>query len=75
MVKYDGQTYASEDDIPDFGSIEVTSFEGDIRHYQGLATDVPKLPHYCGQGSDYFCLDTQEVYIFHKKLDTWVQIA
>lgn len=52
MIKYDGQTYADESEIPDFGSIVCVNVVGDKREYIGYVTDESKLPKYDNLGND-----------------------
>lgn len=79
---YDGQTYYPGDSLPDLGNWVCTSVrkndnnEFNIRNYEGLSTDIDKLPHYenLGTGSSALCLDTGDFYKYEKSTDTWYKI-
>lgn len=79
---YDGQVYYPGEELIDLGTWVCTSVDrnGDgrlnIRNYEGLSADVPKLPHYIdlGTGSSALCLDTGDFYKYEKSTDTWYQI-
>lgn len=73
-VKQDGQFYDANENIPDLGSLVCTSSEGNIRHYEGLSTDLSKLPHYVDTGSSFLASDTGDFYKFEKSTDTWYAI-
>ena len=76
MIKFDGQLYESEKDIPDLGSWECVESEGNKRQYWGLSADVSKLPKYdnLATGSSALCLDTGDVYGYHAKTKTWYPV-
>lgn len=67
----DGQWYKKGDEIWDLGSFVAVEVEGNQRHYEGFSADVGKLPHYAESGSSALCLDTGQVYKYHKPTDTW----
>ena len=46
VMVVDGQTYNPGDTLPDLGSLVCVDANGNIRDYEGLLTDVSKLPHY-----------------------------
>ena len=73
MVVYDGQTYESQDQVPDLGSWECVDVEGTKRKYYGLSHDVDKLPKYDNLGTGYcaLCVDTQAMYVYHAPTKTW----
>ena len=73
VIEHDGHFYAKHDDIPDLGSWECVSAEGHVRNYQGLSSDVAKLPKYedLGAGSTAMCLDSGDLYLYHAKSKTW----
>lgn len=75
ITVYDGHTYQAGEEIPDLGSFECTSTDGNIRSYSGLAADVDKLPKYddLGTGSSAQCLDTGDFYYYHAQTKTWYQ--
>lgn len=73
-VIFDGIKYNPGDELPDLGSWVCTAAEGMTRKYEGLSKDVGKLPHYVLTGSTALCLDTTEVYVFHKPMDTWYKL-
>lgn len=71
----DGQTYRDGEEIWDLGSLVCTSTDpGGIRHYEGLAKDKDKLPHYVETGSSCLMLDTGDYYKYEKTTDTWYLI-
>ena len=73
----DGQTYKSGDELPDLGSLVCVSSDGNMRDYEGLLSDVSKLPHYVESGSSALLYDGQgntEVYEFHKPTNTWYKL-
>lgn len=51
-----------------------TDARGMVRDYEGLSKDVSKLPHYVESGSSALCLDTSELYEYHKPTDTWYKL-
>lgn len=79
---YDGQTYYPGDSLPDLGSWICTSVDRNadsipnIRNYEGLSTDISKLPHYknLGTGSSALCLDTGVLYKYEKSIDKWYEL-
>ena len=73
----DGQTYKSGDELPDLGSLVCVSSDGNMRDYEGLLSDVSKLPHYVESGSSALLYDGQgntEVYEFQKPTNTWYKL-
>lgn len=70
-IEFDGQLYKPGDEIPNLGSFVATSVDGKIRNYDGLSSDVDKLPHYVETGSSAYCIDTGDIYIYEKKSDIW----
>ena len=73
----DGQTYKPGDTLPDLGSLVCVDANGNRRDYEGLLTDVSKLPHYVESGSSALLYDGQgntEVYEFHKPTNTWYKL-
>lgn len=79
---FDGQIYNPGESLPDLGSWVCTSVdrndngEYNIRNYEGLSTDVSKLPKYTnlGTGSSALCLDTGDFYKYEKSTNKWYQI-
>lgn len=71
IILQDGQYYQKGDEVWNLGTWVATEINGSVRHYKGLAADVPKLPHYAGTGSTAECLDTGDVYKYEKKTDRW----
>lgn len=67
----DGQTYLPGEEIWDLGSWVCVESNGNQRDYEGLSTDVSKLPHYVDSGSSALCLDTGDYYKYHKPSDKW----
>lgn len=47
----DGKTYQPGEEIWDLGSFACVDVRGNIRSYEGLSSDISKLPHYVGTGS------------------------
>lgn len=75
-VVIDGQFYKQGDEIWDLGSFVATSVSGQIRNYEGLSSDVSKLPKYddLGTGSSAFCIDTGDLYKYEKTTKTWYKL-
>ena len=72
----DGVEYNKGDEIWDLGSFVAVEARGMMRSYEGLSKDAPgKLPHYVSSGSSAFCLDTGDMYKFHKQTDSWYLIT
>lgn len=74
IMTVDGQTYRPGDEIWDLGSFVCVSANGNQRDYEGLSVDISKLPHYVDSGSSALCLDTAELYEYHKPTDTWYKL-
>lgn len=73
----DGQTYYPGDTIPDLGSLVCVEAVGNKRSYEGLLTDVSKLPHYVETGSSALLFDgngNTELYEFHKPTNKWYKL-
>lgn len=70
----DGIFYNVGDEIWDLGSFVAVDSNGMQRDYEGLSKDISKLPHYVESGSSAFCLDTSEIYEYHKPTDTWYKL-
>lgn len=68
-VKIDGRIYNPGDEIPDLGNWEQVEGGG----YQGFSNEVDKLPHYAPAGTTAMCLDTNTMYTYHQKTDTWIK--
>lgn len=75
-VVIDGQFYKQGDEIWDLGSFVSTSVSGQIRNYEGLSSDVSKLPKYddLQTGSSAFCIDTGDLYKYEKTTKTWYKL-
>lgn len=75
-VVIDGQFYKQGDEIWDLGSFVATSVSGQIRNYEGLSSDVSKLPKYddLQTGSSAFCIDTGDLYKYEKTTKTWYKL-
>lgn len=75
-VTKDGHTYEAGQEIPDLGSFVATSVNGLIRNYEGLSTDVSKLPKYddLGTGSSAFCLDNGDFYKYESTTKKWYKV-
>lgn len=71
VILKDGKHYQKGDEIWDLGSWVATEKYGSVRHYKGLAADIPKLPHYAGTGSTAECLDTGDIFKYEKSTDKW----
>ena len=74
-MSYDGVFYKKGEELPDLGSWECVECNGMKRDYEGLSKDLGKLPHYVDTGSSALCLDTSEIYEFHKGTDTWYRLG
>ena len=73
-IFFDGEYYDSQADVPDLGSWEYICGPYDKRRsYQGLSADVAKLPKYDDllTGSSALCVDTGDVYLYHKGTKNW----
>lgn len=71
-VIQDGVLYQPGQEIPDLGHWERTETDDHGRaHYEGISKELDLLPHYVPHGSKAVCVDTGDVYTFHKKLDKW----
>lgn len=70
----DGVHYSPGETIWDLGSWVCVEANGNQRDYEGLSSDVSKLPHYVESGSSALCLDTSELYEYHKPTDTWYKL-
>lgn len=73
-VIVDNITYHPGEEIPDLGSWVAIETKERYRSYIGLSEDVEKLPHSVDSGSTALCLDTGDLYIYHKKTDTWYKV-
>lgn len=79
-VMIDGQYYNSADEAPDLGSLTAVDVDKDnrkIRSYEGLLSDLSKLPHYVETGSTALLYDgngNTKVYKFNKVMDTWYEL-
>ena len=74
----DGHYYNDDEVVHDLGSFECVGVERDNqRSYEGLSSDVGKLPTYdeLEAGSNALCLDTGEYYKYHAKSKTWYKIG
>lgn len=70
----DGQTYRDGEEIWDLGSLVCTGTDsGGIRHYEGLAKDKDKLPHYVETGSSFLSSDTHQFFKYEATTDTWYE--
>lgn len=76
MIKYDGQIYESEENIPDLGSWECVEDNDGQRHYWGFSADFDKLPTYDNllTGSTATCLDNGTIYGYHAQTKTWYPV-
>lgn len=70
----DGVHYKPGDTVWDLGSWVCVEANGNQRDYEGLSADVSKLPHYVESGSSALCLDTSELYEYHKPTDKWYKL-
>lgn len=72
-MNVDGQLILAGNEIPDLGSLECISVDGNKRMYQGQSADVGKLPKYddLGAGSTAIMLDTGDTYMYSAKTKTW----
>lgn len=71
-TKYDGHWYDAGETLPDLGSLVCTSYEGNIRNYDGKYADKAKLPKYddLETGSSAFLSDSGSFYLFMYYADT-----
>lgn len=70
----DGKYYSKGETIPDMGSLKCTSNDGNIRNYEGLSTDVSKLPHHVDTGSSFLAIDTGAFYKYEASTDAWYEM-
>lgn len=71
----DGQTYNPGDTLPDFGSIVCVSNDGNMRNYEGLLSDVSKLPKYVDDGSSALLYDgSGNTKVYHFLNGTWYEL-
>lgn len=79
-ILIDGIFYNSKEEAPDMGSLVAVEVDKDnkmIRQYEGLLSDVSKLPHYVDTGSSALLYDetgNTKVYKFNKSTDTWYEL-
>lgn len=81
-VVHDGHTYEAGDDVPDFGSIECTSVEGNKRSYTGNSKDFKKLKDASlsdkygdlATGSSALLVDLGEVHKYIKETRSWEKL-
>lgn len=73
-VILDGQLYQAGTGNPGFRKLDVRKTDSGRRFYEGISRDLEKLPHYVEHGSRAQCLDTGDIFTFHKKLDTWFKL-
>lgn len=52
----------------------ITVIDEKTYEFRGLSTDTKPIER-VGNGSIFFCIDTQEVYMFNEESKTWVKIA
>ncbi len=84
MYVYDGQRYEKKEDFPNLGSLVCTSWDEvpsdeenlQIRSYEGLSTDVDKLPKYdnLATGSSFLALDNGDFYKYERTTKTWYKL-
>lgn len=79
MIIHDGQEYEEGEEVHDLGSFVCTDCDctGKIRKYEGLSTDISKLPHYADlqTGSSALCYDNGDYYKYLKSTDTWYKLG
>lgn len=79
-ILIDGIFYNSKEEAPDMGSLVAVEVDKDnkmIRQYEGLLSDLSKLPHYVDSGSSALLYDgagNTKVYKFNKSTDTWYEL-
>lgn len=68
----DGKVYGVGEEIPDLGSLVCTSYEGNVRDYEGHYSDKDKLPKYddLGTGSSALLSDDGSFKFFKYYADT-----
>lgn len=75
VIIIDGQTYNPGDTLPDFGSIVCVSSEGNKRNYEGLLSDVSKLPTYVSDGSSALLYDgAGNTRVYHFLKGSWHEL-
>ena len=71
----DGQTYYPGDTIPDLGSLVCVEAVGNKRDYEGLLSDVSKLPTYVDDGSSALLYDgAGTTKVLHFLGGTWYEL-
>ena len=79
-ILIDGIFYNSKEEAPDMGSLGAVEVDKDnkmIRQYEGVLSDLSKLPHYVDSGSSALLYDgagNTKVYKFNKSTDTWYEL-
>lgn len=79
-ILIDGIFYNSKEEAPDMGSLVAVEVDKDnkmIRQYEGVLSDLSKLPHYVDSGSSALLYDgagNTKVYKFNKSTDTWYEL-
>ena len=77
MIIVDGHEYENESQVPNLGGLVcVEVINGNIRCYEGIASDAPYLPKYddLGTGSQFLAYDTSEVYKYYAPNKTWYKL-
>lgn len=77
MKVHDGQLYNNDEPVWDLGSFVCVGVEveGNVRSYEGLSADTPKLPKYdnLGSGSKATCLDNGAYLKYHAPTKSWYE--
>lgn len=60
--------------MDNLGSWEMASGKLGIMDFVGKSEDIERLPHNVDSGSSALCLDTGDLYVYHKKTDTWYKL-
>lgn len=76
LTYLDGHWYEPGDEIPDLGSFVAMPGSEKIRNYEGLSSDISKLPKYddLGTGSSAFCIDTSQLLKYEATTKTWYEL-
>ena len=54
--------------------VKLCSWNGfGIRHYRGLSTDITTLDVEASNGDEFYCMDTQDVYMYDEENKKWLK--
>lgn len=75
VIVIDGKTYKPGDELPDFGSIVCVAASGNKRSYEGLLSDLSKLPLYVAPGSSALLYDGEgDTRVYHFLKGKWREL-